>query len=193
MIINIWDKPYEDNEVTETAEAFEMFIKYRDMPERSLKKLEKETKIKYSTLAYWSKTYKWSYRIKKMLEYNATVISNKKVNIQREALNLLNDRVILKHELINKLYKSFEKEFYKKGNNRKDLKELISMFRNLESIEHTAIENNINLHELENLLMDNDIDVSDLRVTINNYNPVLTDINKTAIDGYEEELKDVRY
>ena len=193
MSINIWDKPYTDKDVDETAEAFEVFIIYRDMKERSLKKLEKQTKIKYSTLAYWSKTYKWSYRVKKMLEDTASELSKDKINVQKEAVKLLKDRVILKHELIYKLYKSYEKEFYKKGNNRKDLKELIVMFRNLEAIEHTSIENIINLNELENMLNDTDVDVSDLRLIINNYNPILTDINKSAIDNYAKELEDEKF
>ena len=193
MTVNIWDKPYTDKDVDETAEAFEVFIIYRDMKERSLKKLQKQTKIKYSTLAYWSKTYKWSYRVKKMLEDTASELSKDKLNVQKEAVKLLKNRVLLKHELIYKLYKSFEKEFYKKGNNRKDLKELIAMFRNLEAIEHTSIENIINLNELENMLNDADVDVSDLRLVINNYNPILTDINKTAIDDYAKELENEKF
>ena len=193
MITNIWDKPYEDKEVTETAEAFEIFIIYRDMENRSLKKLQKQTKIKYSTLAYWSKTYKWSYRIKQMIEYNATIVSKEKVNIQKEAVNLINERVLLKHELIYQLYLSFKREFYKTGNTRKDLKELIVMFKNLESIEAAAIENNINLNKLENILNDDAVDVSDLRVIISNYNPVLTDVNKVAIDDYAGELENEKY
>ena len=128
-----------------------------------------------------------------MIEYNATIVSKEKVNIQKEAVNLINERVLLKHELIYQLYLSFKREFYKTCNTRKDLKELIVMFKNLESIEAAAIENNINLNKLENILNDDAVDVSDLRVIISNYNPVLTDVNKAAIDSYAGRLEDEEY
>ena len=128
-----------------------------------------------------------------MIEYNATIVSKEKVNIQKEAVNLINERVLLKHELIYQLYLSFKQEFYKTSNTRKDLKELIVMFKNLESIEAAAIENNINLNKLENILNDDAVDVSDLRVIISNYNPVLTDVNKVAIDDYAGELENEKY
>lgn len=192
MTVETWNIPFEKNDVKETAEAFENFIIYRDMKDRSLKKLEKKTKIKYNKLAYWSKTYNWRNRINEMLKHNAAELSKERLDVEKEAINIIKDRIILKNEIIRKLYKSLEKEMNKKRD-RTDLKELINMFRSLESIENLNIDNIKNIQSLEDNLKSDDVDAADLRNTINNFNVMLTAANNDAIDVYDKELKDDKF
>lgn len=116
-----WEKPYinadEGVDESKSPQAFQCFIKYRDMGvNRSLKKLATQTGIDYGKIKIWSYRYKWNQRITEMVQDSAKRVAPKHQEaITLELENDITQGLLIKQLLNNELGASAEQNFKEMG------------------------------------------------------------------------------
>jgi len=190
----IWDKPFIADGLHESNNAFECFIKYRDMgAKRSLVTIAKEDGIKYQKLCDWSSKYHWNDRIQSMIE-NANA-ENQRINarMKKKSLDMINQRLDTKNEIIDAIFNVLKDNVSKYSGTELDLKEFASLFHLAMKLESMNIEDLSNIHDVEQIFKDGGVDAQKIQAFINNYGTVLTSFNNDAIDKYKEDVKDDNY
>lgn len=192
--IPIWDKPFIADGLHESNNAFESFLKYRDMgAKRSLVTIAKQDGIKYHKLCDWSSKYHWNDRIQSMIENENA--ENQRINAQMKsrAIEMINQRLDAKQEIIDALFELLRENVSNYAGTELDLKEFASLFNLAMRLESINIEDLSNIYEVEQILKDGGVDAQRIQAFINNYSMVLTSANSDAIEQYQEDVKDDKY
>lgn len=192
--IKIWDKPYRDTGAKESATAFETFIIFRDMgTDRSLHKLAEKVNKKYEAVRHWSYKYKWTDRINAMNQYKIQEANRINQEIQKKEIDRINKRLDKKSKLINVLLDVLTNNADNYDNTELNIKEFSSMLNLVSRIENMNIADLENIKNLEQMLNDDGVDTSEINALVNNFNVLLSANNSSAIDTYQDELKDDEY
>lgn len=188
---DIWDKPFRADGLNESNNAFECFIKYRDMGvHRSLLKLSEMLNIDHQKLLNWSSKYKWNYRIECMLKNE--LAENKRLNaeIKKKELDRYNKLLETKGELVSAYFNVLKDNIDNYTGTDLSFKEFASHLNMASKIMNVSIDDLANIKEVENLFKDDSVDDKTINELVNNFNAVLSLKNKDAIDVYDKELKD---